>query len=57
MAYLNEASALNLSSPQERKATWPRTAVLIAALVEILVGRQFPLLAEWSVAIRVWSNA
>ena len=34
-------SGLSLSSQQGRKATWHRTAVLIAAWVEIIVGFSF----------------
>lgn len=35
------ASGLSLSSQQRRKATWPRTAIQLAAWVEIIVGVSF----------------
>src|SRR5215510_15077748 len=34
-------SGISLSSPQGRKATWHRTAVMLAAWVEIIVGASF----------------
>jgi hypothetical protein len=34
-------SGISLSSPQGRKATWHRTAIKIAAWVEIIVGASF----------------
>jgi len=41
MATLNQSLDMNLNLDQTRKATWPRTAVTIAAWIEILVGASF----------------